>query len=521
METILEQARSVPVHARGDVLVVGAGVSGLAAAVSAARAGASTILIERTALFGGVATSGLMASTTNHLFDGTGRQVVKGFADEFLDRMAAAGGVSPQYKAPQVPQIPHDPEIFQLVADEMLEQAGVQVILQCAFSAPVMQGEKVTGAIVEIASGRAAILSAVTVDCTGNADVAARAGAPMRAVERSGVSLEFRMGNVNLHETYLFFKQHPDEYPILTDIASTFEDFETNWLERGIFHIPHGGGTKMRSVQEKIAAGEFSSRSGSAHGLDHFGMYALRGTDTVIVNANFFDIDPIEPQVLTRAHREARKRCVEVARFLSKHMPGFQRAFIAATAPEIGVRMSRCIEGEYTLTTHERDSGARFDDVVGMGSEVIRSVRPPDPFDIPYRILFPGTRPVGQDLASCPGDSGPTVGQSASPPTGGRIASCPGDSPSPVGQELVSCPKRVDALLVGGAKTVSTERPGLIRGQVHGMTLGQAAGVAAALCAQSGTEPRALDVPSLQQALLRQRTYLGDENRLRSLGLSA
>jgi hypothetical protein len=497
-QEIAEDARSLPVQARADVLVVGAGVSGIAAAVSAARAGAGTILVERSGLLGGVATSGLMASTTNHLFDGAGRQVVKGFAEEFLDRMASAGGISPQYKSPRVPQIPHDPEVFQIVADEMLQQAGAQVILHCAFSTPAMHEQAVAGATVEIASGRAAILSTITVDCTGNADLAARAGAPVRTVKSSGVSLEFRMANVNLDETYGYFKQRPEEYPVLTDIATTFEEFESNWLERGIFHIPHGGGAKMRMVQDKIAAGRFSSRSGTAFGLDHLGMYALQGTDTVIINSNFFEIDPLDVQALTRAEREGRRRCFEVAKFLRENMPGFQRAFIVATAPEIGVRIARCIEGEYVLTAKERDSGARHDDVVGMGSEVIRSVRPPDPFDIPYRILIPRGVTVGAGPCACPQ---------------GRA--------SAVGAGPCACPLQMDSLLVAGAKTVSTERPGLIRGQVHGMTLGQAAGVAAALCARNRVAPRSLDVRTLQRALLKQGVYLGDEQRLRTLGLAA
>jgi hypothetical protein len=457
-----------PLLGESDVLVVGAGVSGLAAAISAARAGARTTLIERTALIGGVATSGLMASTTNHLFDGRGRQVVRGFCEEFLDRLAERGGASPAWKSPDVPQVPHDPEIFQLVAADLLAEAGVEVRLLTVFCQAMLDGKTLRGVFICDASGLGALRAAITVDTTGNADVAVAADVPMRRVERSGVSLEFRMGNVDLHQTHLYFKGHPEEYPGDLDIATNFLEFERNWLERGIFYIPHGGGARMTLVREAIDAGAFSPRAGTASGLDVFGMYALRGTDTVIINSNFFEVNPLDPQALARTHLEARQRCFDVAAFLRTHLPGFERGFVAATAPEIGVRVSRCIVGEHALTVAERDGGARFDDVVGMGSEVIKFRRPPDAFDIPYRILVP---------------------------------------------------QQVDRLLVGGAKTVSTERPALIRGQAHGMTLGQAAGVAAALCALDDIEPPRLDVRHLQRHLLEQNVWLGDEARLRELGL--
>jgi hypothetical protein len=225
----------------------------------------------------------------------------------------------------------------------------------------------------------------------------------------------------------------------------------------------------MRLVREAIESGAFAAKAGGAYGLDAFGMYALRGTDTVTVNANFFDIDPLDADALTRTHLEARERCFDVAAFLRGHFPGFERGFVAATAPELGVRVCRCIVGERTLTQAERNAGARLDTVVGMGSEVIESVRPADGFDIPYGILVP---------------------------------------------------QAVDGLLVGGAKTVSTERPALIRGQAHGMTLGQAAGVAAALCARQGTGPRHLDTRALQRSLLEQNVWLGDAARLRELRLA-
>lgn len=467
MKTVTEAARESPVKANVEVLVAGGGISGLAAAVSAARGGAHTMLLERTSLLGGTGTSGLMANVTNHFFEQGGRQVVKGFAQEFLNRLAQRGGALKDWCHPEVPQVPFDPEIFQLVAIEVLREAGARVWLETWAAENVRAEERVVGVIVESRGGRAALCSEVVVDCTGDADVAFRAGAEMRA-GRGGHSLEFRMGNVDIERAYQFIRDHPENFAEGADIPTAFADFCRNWKERGLFHLPHGGGRQMPLLQEAIKRGEYRAESGSAYGMDSLGMYALRGSDTVIVNANFFQFDVFDPDEYTRVAFEARERCFEVADYLRRIFPGFENGVVIQTAPALGLRRTRCIVGEYVLTEGDLGAGAQCEDVVGLASEIREERRLARAVEIPYRCLLP---------------------------------------------------KSVQGLLVASGKTISTDPCALIRGQVHCMTIGQAAGAAAALCVRQGVLPSQLERCTLQKHLLEQGVFLGDQERLSALGL--
>ena len=468
MNSVTESARQLAVVAQADVLVAGGGVSGLAAAICAGRAGAQTMLLERTSLLGGTATAGLMANVTNHCFEKSGRQVVKGFTEEFLNRLAERNGGLRDWRHAEVPQVPFDPEVFQLVAMEMVREVKVRVWLETWAVGVLAEEGKVTGIVVETRGGRKALRGKVTVDCTGDADLACLAGAEMR-VGHGGHSLEFRMGNVGLERAYQFVRDNARNFIEKSDVPTLFADFCRNWEERGLFHLPHGGGREMPLLQEAIKRGEFKAEDGRAYGMDSLGMYAVRGDSTVIVNANFFRFDVFDPDEYTAVQFEAREKCFYVADFLGRHFPGFENAFIVATAPTLGLRRTRCITGAYVLNDADLRRGAQFDDVVGLASEIRDEARLERAVEIPYRCLLP---------------------------------------------------QRVEGLLVASGKTISTDPCALIRGQAHCMTIGQAAGVAAALSARPGVVPSQLDVKALQRALLVQNVFLGDADRLSALGLS-
>jgi len=199
-------------------------------------------------------------------------------------------------------------------------------------------------------------------------------------------------------------------------------------------------------------------------GLDAFGMDGTEWNNTVIINSNFSRIDDLNVREASKAEAEARRACFYVAEFLRKHVPGFKNAYIISTAPNLGVRFTRWIEGEYTLSSEEVKAGARFADVIGVAS----SGFPGKPFEIPYRCIVP---------------------------------------------------KKVENLLVASGKSVSTNPRGLLRGMTTCIILGQAAGVAASLSSEGGTTPRRLDVKLLQKALFSQDVYLGNKNRLAQLDL--
>jgi hypothetical protein len=467
---VTEPKREIPVVEEVDVVVAGGGISGVAAAISAAREDVDVLLVERNGFLGGVATAGLMSSMGNGFFAEGGNLVVRGVALEILERLVEMKGTSKGWRSPLVPKIPFDPEIFKLLLLEMAREEKVKLYLHTFVASVVMEGNELKGLIIESKSGREAVLGSVVIDATGDADVAAKAGAPVIYEPPGSSSLEFRMGNVDLQRTYEFFRENSERYPSDVDAPRSFEKFERNWLENGFFYYPHGGGRREGSnlyilVEKAIENGEFSREMGLITGLDAFGMDGLRLNQTVIINSNFARIDDLDVREASEAEIEARRCCFYVAEFLRKYVPGFEEAFIIETAVDLGVRYTRRIIGEYTLTRGEVEAGARFSDVIGVGSMGF----PGRPYEIPYRCILP---------------------------------------------------KATENLIVASGKSVSTDPRGLLRGMTTCIVLGQAAGVAAATSIERGVKPRRLDVRELQSSLLDQDVYLGDEERLKELRLA-
>src|SRR5579863_4820028 len=195
MNQILEAARSVDVILETDVLVVGSGPGGLAAALAASRAGARTALIDRNGCFGGnitqVGVEGFAWYRHEQTVD------CEGIGIEFENRAKAMGAAMPE---PQSLSHALDAEMFKWVADVLVEEAGVAPLLHRLCVAPIMQGRAVVGAIIESKAGRQAILAKRVIDATGDADIATRAGAPVFKTPKEkmmAVSVMFSMSGVN------------------------------------------------------------------------------------------------------------------------------------------------------------------------------------------------------------------------------------------------------------------------------------------------------------------------------------
>jgi len=472
--TIHEEEREIEVLDEVDVLVAGAGVAGCAAAVAAARAGAKTMLVERNGVLGGVATAGLMANIGNLYMDRDGRIVVHGISKEVIDRMVARGAASEKWASREVPGVVIDSEQLKVLLIEMQQESGVRVLTHTLAVRPIMDDDTVKGVFIESKMGRQAVLAKVVVDATGEADIANQAGCPMRW-ETGSASLEFKMGRVNLDALYHHFKRYPESFPVGMDMVKGFSEFERNWIERGIFFFPHGGGTKWDILQKAIKKGEFQPTRGILWRLDATGMYGLKHLDTVIINSNFWSVKSLNTPDVSLAELEAQKACYYVANFFQKNVPGFEKAYIVQIATNIGIRVSRGIQGEVTLTSKDTHSKqpVYFNDTIGCRAADSRFQETGEffhahSFDIPYRIIVP---------------------------------------------------KKVENLLVGSGKSVSCQPQGIIRSMCGCMIVGQAAGVAAALAARQGTTPRALNIQSLQQTLLEQKVNLGSKDRIRDLGL--
>ena len=202
---VFEPLRELPVAREVDVLVVGGGISGLLAAVAAGRCGARTLVVERFGSLGGTGTAAMM-----NLFY-VPYEMSRGLVRELFDRLIARGGAVPGEF------VVYDPELYKVTALEMLAEAHVDVLLHTLVSDVVMDNEIIRGIVIENKSGRQVILSRVTVDASGDADVAARAGARhVKGREVDGkmrpMTLIFRMGGVEVPRLVEYVKAHPEDF---------------------------------------------------------------------------------------------------------------------------------------------------------------------------------------------------------------------------------------------------------------------------------------------------------------------
>ncbi len=214
VKVVAEPARDIPVVREADVVVAGGGPTGIVAALSAARNGAKTLLIEQGGFLGGNATMWLPLLC---FLDVHGQQIIRGIPQEIVDRMAARGAATRHY-----PCVLHesytiyDPEVFKIVAQEMLLEAGVDILLHTFVAAPIMEGEAIRALAIESKSGRQAVVGAVYVDCTGDGDVAARAGAPWEMGDREGgtmpPTLMFTLKQVDVRTARQALIQHAERF---------------------------------------------------------------------------------------------------------------------------------------------------------------------------------------------------------------------------------------------------------------------------------------------------------------------
>lgn len=464
MTTIKLPAAEAPVHAETDVLVCGGGLGGVCAAVAAARAGARTRLIERNSYPGGVATAGMCCSIFNCYFTATGAQGITGLSAEVTDRLAAAEGFGRKWRDHKG-HIIYDLETAKLELTNLLLEAGVRVQLDTTVSGAVVRDGALCGVLTESKSGREAVLAAVTVDATGDADVATLAGAPVHRTEKGLHSLCFRLGNVDVDRFVRYFADHPDQYSEYMDVEWSLPEALAQYEECGTFLFPHGGGMQMRAFQEAKANGDLPAQIGLQDTTDACQMHALRRTGIVHVITGFTHFNGLDIDLISQSLNDGRKMAFVVAEVYRRYLPGFENAFIAGTADNLGVRVSRSFAGDVPFTSEMMEAGVRQPDgvgrMVGWDTEVrhggagawsVQAMRA-DTFDLPYRCLLP---------------------------------------------------REIDGLLAGAGRNLSTPDPWLLRCMAQTMVVGQAAGAAAAVSVRAGVAPRRVEVNWVQEELRRQ-----------------
>lgn len=434
-----------------DVLVIGGGNAGCAAALAAARHGAKTLLVERYGFLGGTATAAMVGPWMT--FHSGSKRIVGGIAQEIVERLQRKGG-SPGHlhdSSDYVPTItPFDPEIHKALLFEMMNEAGVQLLLHAYFLRAIEGESGVEGAVFATVAGEREYRAVNTIDATADAYVAASAGvATQQGDERGRVqpaSLMFRLSHVDLSKTATYVRMHPDQMrtslkaherlaPAMTAVAGLY-DLWKNALEHGEVKVP----------RELVS------------------FFITPYPDEVSVNmTRVTNIDPLNPDDLTRAEIEAREQVMELVEFFRKRVPGFENARLAATGTQIGIRESRRIVGEYTLTRDDVLQGRQFEDAVARSAYPIDIHNPSgsgtatqrlpegESYQIPYRCMVPAY---------------------------------------------------VDRLLVAG-RCISTTHEALASTRLTPtvMTLGQAAGTAAALAKQTGKRLRSIDTERLRSLL--------------------
>ncbi len=407
-----------------DILIAGGGPAGVAAAMAAARMGARVTLVERYGFLGGMSTAGFVFPFMTH-YAGD-RPVIAGIWGEMIARLTR---YPHGFKASTHLGMRHfcyDVEGLKQTWQEMCLAAGVRLCLHTWISDAMTDGDRVTGIVAHSKSGREEMSAGLVIDCTGDGDVAARAGAPFEIgrVEdglMQPMSLHFRLGNVDMRRM-----------PSREEISALYARDKA----AGLLHNPRENVLWFDTTYPDQV---------------HF-------NTTRIVKVNGTDRDD-----LTAAEIEGRRQTHELAQWLTRTIPGFENAFLLATAPQVGIRETRRIVGEHVVTEEELLNLTKFPDAIALGA-------------YPVDIHNPaGTGTVMKHLPF------------------GAYYSIPYRALVPV---------RTDGLLVAGRPISTThEAHSATRIQAIASATGQVAGTAAVLALKAGVPPRRVDVAALREIL--------------------
>lgn len=455
-DTITEPAREIPVSADYDVLVVGGGPSGLIAAIAAAQEGAKVGLLESRSFVGGNMTIGLPVLG---FLGQKGNQIIHGLPQKFIDNLKARDAASEHRPCPLHMGITLvEPEMVKTVGLEMLTEAGVDVVFYTFVAGTVMNdaGDEIRGVITESKSGRSAILAKVVIDCTGDADVAYRAGVPTeKGNEHGGMqppTLMFGLSNVDTEKLRTSLSEQSRTY--LTDfIPAEYFGQNNQFIVVGLREIMDKARTERNLVipnQRTIII------TGLKKGEVWINMTRVIGTDGT------------DARSLTNGEIVGRQQIDDIVEYLIDYVPGFEEAYFTKTAPFLGIRETRRIVGRYVMNQQDVLGCRHFPDSIAVASYPIDIHRPEDQdctliwcgdcYDIPYRSLVP---------------------------------------------------QKVENLLVAGRSISAThEAMGAIRVMATCMAMGEAAGRAAAIAVRDGIRPSEVNVHQLRRSLLENDAYL-------------
>jgi hypothetical protein len=440
---VTEPSREIPLFGEYEVVVVGGGPAGIAAAAASGRRGRSTILIERYGFLGGAGTAaGLSTFCGLHaVVHGKHEQVIHGIADDILDRLAAMDGLNEPHLTVQnkIQAQAYDISAFKIVADELMAGAKVKVLYHAFAAGALMAGDdRIDALIVETKSGRFAVRGKLFIDGSGDGDLAAWAGAPFEVGDGRGNML----------------------YP------STM--FRINGVD------PQKAGRAWDLIPRLMEEAEKTGRAFPRKKpivRPQRNPIEWRANLTQIKNPDGTAVSGIDAEELSYGEVEGRRQCWDVFQFIRSVTPGFDQAYIVEIAPQIGIRETRRIVGEYVLTEDDILQCRDFDDSIGVnGWPVEAHIKG----DVKFVFTPAGTRGFNQI------------------------------------PYRILLPQRVENLFVVG-RCASMSHEGQSSARVSGpcFVMGQAAGTAADFALKDRVVPRRVDTRALQERLETDGAFLG------------
>ncbi len=447
---------------RTQVLVIGSGAAGLTAAIAAGRNGADTLLVEQHGFLGGI--SATLPWLGFH--DRDYRLIVKGLPLEFCRRLQAEDAASDHVLDPKCASaISIDSHWWKILLMQLMREAGVRLLLHTQVVDTMREGDRIRGVVVANKSGTQRIEADVTIDASGDGDVAARGGVAWEKGRTAdglvqAPTLVFKLGGVSREGFVAGCKDPAVNY---REWIAPYPELREKMMRR-IDRMPViicGGYAGL--VARARAAGDFDVPQTRVVGVK-----LHRDDEYLVVMTRVLGLDPTDIRSLTDAYQRVYEQIPVLVRFFQRYVPGFEESHLREIAPMLGVRESRRIMGDYVLDAEDLIAGRVFEDAVSMGGYHIDIHRPAGTWVDSHNVRT-YTIPLRSLIA-----------------------------------------RDVDGLLMAG-KCISATHEAIASTRVVPICMGQgqAAGTAAALAVKAGVSVRQVPVAKIQETLAEQGAEFG------------